>query len=80
VCYFYQIGCSGIWHHHLSFPLKLLSKFTSDLVCSILVTVTLLFAHIISIGPFKGGQQALSEEKKIKKQSVLENCITTGAS
>jgi hypothetical protein len=56
-----------LWHQHLSFSLKLLDKFTSNMVCSILVTVTLQFAHIISIGPFKGGQQALSEEKKYKK-------------
>jgi hypothetical protein len=37
-----------------SSSLKLLDRFTSNLVCSILVTVTLEFAHVIPIGPFKG--------------------------
>jgi hypothetical protein len=32
--------------------LKLQDRFTSNLVCSILVTVTLEFAHVIPIGPF----------------------------
>jgi hypothetical protein len=45
-----------------SSSLELLGRFTSNLVCSILVTVTLKFAHVIAIGPFKG-----SAELKIEK-------------
>jgi hypothetical protein len=38
-------------HQLSSSSLKLLDKFTSNLVCSILVTVTLKFAHVLSTGP-----------------------------
>jgi hypothetical protein len=53
---------SIVMRQQSSSPLKLLGRFTSNLVCSILVTVTLEFAHVISIGPFKG-----STELKIEK-------------
>jgi hypothetical protein len=45
-----------------SVSLKPLDRFTSKLVCSIFVTVTPKFSHMISIGPFYG-----SRELKIEK-------------
>jgi hypothetical protein len=50
-----------------SSSLKPLGRFTSNLICSIIVTVTLEFAHVISIGPFNG-----SLELKIEKTSSIE--------
>ena len=51
-----------MWHEHWSTPLKLLVRFTLNLVRSILVTVSFEFAIIILIDPFKG-----SPELKIEK-------------
>jgi hypothetical protein len=57
VSYKYQRGMlqrpsSVVMCQQLSSPLTLLGRFTSNLVCIILVTVTLEFAHVIPIGPF----------------------------
>jgi hypothetical protein len=43
---------SVVMRQQSSSSLKLLDRFISNLVCSILVTVTLEFAHVISVGPF----------------------------
>jgi hypothetical protein len=43
---------SVIMRQQSSSSLKLHDRFTSNLVCSILVTVTLEFAHVISIASF----------------------------
>jgi hypothetical protein len=43
---------SVVMRQQSSSSLKLLGRFTSNLVCSILVTITLEFGHVIPIGPF----------------------------
>jgi hypothetical protein len=43
---------SDVMRQQSSSSLKLLGRFTSNLVCMILVTVTLEFVHVISIGHF----------------------------
>jgi hypothetical protein len=53
---------SVVMRQQLSSSLILLDRFTSNLFSSILVTVTLTFAHVIPIGPFKG-----ATELKIEK-------------
>jgi hypothetical protein len=64
---------SVVMRQQSSSSLKLLGRLTSNLVCSILVTVTLEFAHVISIGPFKG-----SAELKIEKPSNIFFYRTNG--
>jgi hypothetical protein len=53
---------SAVMRQQSSSSLKPLDRFTSNWVCSILVTVTPKFAHMISIGPLYG-----SRELKIEK-------------
>jgi hypothetical protein len=43
---------SVVMRQQSSSSLKPLDRFTSNLVCGILVTVKLEFDHVISIGPF----------------------------
>jgi hypothetical protein len=56
-----DVPASVVMRQQLSSSLKLMGRFTSNLVRSIFVTVTLKFAHVISIGLLKG-----STELKIK--------------
>jgi hypothetical protein len=53
---------SVVMRQQLSSSLILLDRFTSNLFSSILVAVTLTFAHIITLGLFKG-----ATELKIEK-------------